>query len=162
LHRDSRIPLQLISHSPVLDSWVDALSTGCAVAGCRRRERRAAKRARERRRPMRVHRCKARLHALCRSPQQWRVRASTTDTQRLAHARGPPALAGANLRESTLLKLTVSVLQYGPLFVETQIDGAKGGKVGATRMGRTYEFVVCSSPSTIPAASHLPEAAGVS
>ena len=48
------------------------------------------------------------------------------------------------------------------LFVETQIDGAKGGKVGATRMGRTYEFVVCSSPSTIPAASHLPEAAGVS
>ena len=112
---------------------------------------------------MRVHRCKARLHALCRSPQQWRVRASTTttDTQRLAHARGPPALAGANLRESTLLKLTVSVLQYGPLFVETQIDGAKGGKVGATRMGRTYEFVVCFSQHH-PAASHMPEAAGVS
>ena len=107
---------------------------------------------------MRVHRCKARLHALCRSPQQLRVRASTTtDTQRLAHARGPPALTGANLRESTLLKLTVSVLQYGPLFVETQIDGAKGGKVGATRMGRTYEFVVCSSPSTIPAASRMPD-----
>jgi len=33
-------------------------------------------------------------------------------------------------------------VQYGPLFVETQIDPAKGGKVTGTRMSRTYELVV--------------------
>ena len=39
-------------------------------------------------------------------------------------------------------------MQYGPIFVETQIDPAKGGKVGATRMGRSYELVVLSPPAT--------------
>jgi len=37
---------------------------------------------------------------------------------------------------------TLLSLQYGPLFVETQIDPAKGGKVTGTRMGRTYELMV--------------------
>jgi hypothetical protein len=39
-------------------------------------------------------------------------------------------------------------VQYGPIFVETQIDPAKGGKVEATRMGRSYELVVLSPPAT--------------
>jgi hypothetical protein len=38
-------------------------------------------------------------------------------------------------------------MQYGPIFVETQIDPAKGGKVTATRMGRTYELVVILPPA---------------
>lgn len=38
-------------------------------------------------------------------------------------------------------------MQYGPIFVETQIDPAKGGKVEATRMGRSYELVVLPPPA---------------
>ena len=36
----------------------------------------------------------------------------------------------------------VSCAQFGPIFVETQIDPAKGGTIKGARMGRTYELVV--------------------
>jgi len=39
-------------------------------------------------------------------------------------------------------------VQYGPIFVETQVDPAKGGKVEAHRMGRAYELVVLLLPPT--------------
>lgn len=40
--------------------------------------------------------------------------------------------------------------QYGPIFVESQIDPAKGGKVTGTRMGRTYELVVSCLAAETP------------
>ena len=53
--------------------------------------------------------------------------------------------------------LRLACVQVGPLLTEASIDGAKGGKVGATRMGRTYELVVCYlslQPDSAHVASH--------